>query len=40
MIIFGSILIIATLFMPRGIIFPMIEHLVPSRWRTRHVGAA
>jgi len=40
MIIFGTILIVATLFMPRGIIFPLIEHLVPSRWRTRHVRAA
>lgn len=40
MIIFGAILIIATLFMPRGIIFPVIEHLVPARWRTRRVTAA
>lgn len=35
MIIFASILIAATLFMPRGIIFPLVEHLVPQRWRTR-----
>jgi branched-chain amino acid transport system permease protein len=34
MIIFAVILIVATLFMPRGIIFPLVEHLVPRRWRT------
>ncbi len=37
MIIFATILIVATLFMPRGIIFPLVEHLLPQRWRTRHV---
>ena len=40
MIIFAAILIVATLFMPRGIVFPLVEHLVPERWRTRHVGTA
>ena len=40
MIIFATILIVATLFMPRGIVFPLIEHLVPARWRTRDAGAA
>ena len=34
MVIFATILIVATLFMPRGIIFPLVEHLVPQRWRT------
>jgi branched-chain amino acid transport system permease protein len=29
MVIFATILIVATLFMPRGIIFPLVEHLVP-----------
>ena len=40
MIIFAGILIITTLFMPKGIIFPLIEHLVPRRWRTGNVDAA
>jgi branched-chain amino acid transport system permease protein len=40
MIIFAAILIVATLFMPRGIVFPLVEHLVPERWRTRHAGTA
>ena len=40
MIVFSIILIVTTLFMPRGIIFPVIEHLVPKRWRTRHVDPA
>lgn len=39
MIIFATILIVATLFMPRGIIFPLVEHLLPQRWRTRHASA-
>lgn len=39
MIIFATILILATLFMPRGIIFPLVEHLLPQRWRARHVPA-
>ena len=38
MILFAAILIVATLFMPRGIIFPLVEHLVPRRWRTGHAG--
>ena len=33
MVIFAVILVVATLFMPRGIIFPLVEHLVPRRWR-------
>ena len=40
MVIFATILIAATLFMPRGIVFPLIEHLLPARWRTRDAGAA
>ena len=40
MIIFAAVLVVATLFMPRGIIFPLVEHLVPARWRTRHVRSA
>ena len=40
MIIFATILIVATLFMPRGIVFPLVEHLLPARWRTRDAGAA
>ena len=40
MVIFATILIVATLFMPRGIVFPLIEHLLPARWRTRDAGAA
>jgi len=40
MIIFATILIVATLFMPRGIVFPLIEHLLPARWRTRDAGTA
>lgn len=37
MIIFSVILIATTLFMPQGIIVPVLEHLVPKRWRTRDV---
>ncbi len=33
MVLFATILILATMFMPRGIVFPVIEHLVPRRWR-------
>ena len=40
MIVFATILILAALFMPRGIIFPLIEHLVPRRWSSRHATAA
>jgi branched-chain amino acid transport system permease protein len=40
MITFAAILIVATLFMPRGIIFPLVEHLVPKRWRAHHAGTA
>jgi len=39
MIIFATILVAATLFMPRGIIFPLVEHLLPRRWTHRHVVA-
>jgi ABC-type branched-subunit amino acid transport system permease subunit len=39
MIIFATILILATLFMPQGIVFPLVAHLLPQRRRTRHVGA-
>jgi branched-chain amino acid transport system permease protein len=38
MVIFATILVVATLFMPRGIIFPLVEHLVPRRWRKNHAG--
>lgn len=34
MVIFATILIVATLFMPRGIVFPLVEHLVPQRWKS------
>lgn len=40
MVIFATILVVATLFMPRGIIFPLVEHLVPRRWRERHGRAS
>jgi len=40
MVIFATILVVATLFMPRGIIFPLVEHLVPRRWRPGHARAA
>jgi branched-chain amino acid transport system permease protein len=36
MVLFASILVLATMFMPRGVIFPVIEHLVPVRWRNKH----
>lgn len=39
MVIFAAILVLATMFMPRGIIFPLVELLVPRRWRKSH-GAA
>jgi len=35
MALFATILIIATMFMPRGIIFPLLEHVVPARWRNK-----
>ena len=38
MVIFATILILATMFMPRGIIFPVIETLVPrllGHWRAK-----
>lgn len=35
MVLFATILIVATMFMPRGIIFPLVEHLVPARWKNR-----
>ena len=40
MVIFASILIVTTLFVPRGIVFPLVEYLVPKRWRTRDANAA
>jgi branched-chain amino acid transport system permease protein len=39
MVIFATILVVATLFMPRGIIFPLVEHLVPRRWSKGYVRA-
>lgn len=39
MITFAAILIVATLFMPRGIVFPLVEQLLPQRWRPRHARA-
>lgn len=36
MVLFASILVLATMFMPRGVIFPLIENLVPRRWRNKH----
>jgi branched-chain amino acid transport system permease protein len=35
MVLFAAILIVATMFMPRGIIFPLVEHVVPARWRNK-----
>jgi len=40
MIVFATILILAALFMPRGIIFPLIEHLVPRRWSSKDAAAS
>jgi branched-chain amino acid transport system permease protein len=40
MIIFATILIVATLFMPKGIIYPLVTHLVPRRWRLSDARAA
>ena len=40
MLIFATILILATLFMPRGIIFPVVEQLIPYLSRLRHGRAA
>jgi len=40
MVIFATILIVSTLFMPRGIIFPLVEHLLPHRGRKSHDSAA
>ena len=40
MITFATILILATLFMPRGIIFPLVAHLLPRPRRLRNAGAA
>lgn len=39
MVIFATILVVATMFMPRGIIFPLVELLAPRRWR-KSDGAA
>jgi branched-chain amino acid transport system permease protein len=36
MLIFATILILATLFMPRGIIFPLVENLMPRLTRLRY----
>lgn len=40
MIVFATILIVATIFMPKGIIFPLITQLVHRRWRPRSDHAA
>lgn len=40
MIVFATILIVATLFMPQGIIFPLVNHLLPRQWRLRNARAA
>jgi branched-chain amino acid transport system permease protein len=40
MLIFATILIVATLFMPRGIIFPLVETLLPRLMRLRHGRAS
>lgn len=39
MVIFATILILATLFMPRGIVYPLLTLLVPRRWRVRNASA-
>lgn len=40
MVIFAAILIVATLYMPRGIVFPLVEKLLPRLQRPPHAGAA
>jgi branched-chain amino acid transport system permease protein len=40
MIAFATILIVATLFMPKGIIYPLVTHLVPRRRRLPDARAA
>jgi branched-chain amino acid transport system permease protein len=40
MITFATILIVATLFMPKGIIYPLVAHHVPRRWRLPDARAA
>ena len=40
MVIFSVILIVAALFMPRGVIFPLVEHVVPRRWRKNNAVTA
>jgi len=40
MITFATILIVATLFMPKGIVYPLVAYLVPRRWRLSDAHAA
>jgi branched-chain amino acid transport system permease protein len=41
MVIFAAILIAATLYMPRGIVLPLVEHLLPRlAWRRTPSAAA
>jgi branched-chain amino acid transport system permease protein len=40
MITFAAILIVATLFMPKGIIYPLVAHLLPRQWRLSDARAA
>jgi branched-chain amino acid transport system permease protein len=40
MITFAAILVAATLFMPRGIVFPLLSHLLPRERRLRNARAA
>ena len=39
MVIFAAILIVATLYMPRGIVFPLVAKLMPRPPRTPYAGA-
>jgi branched-chain amino acid transport system permease protein len=39
MIVFATILIIATLFMPKGIVFPLVTYLLPRHRRLRNARA-
>jgi branched-chain amino acid transport system permease protein len=40
MVVFAAILIVAALYMPRGLVFPVVEKLLPRLQRPPHAGAA
>jgi len=39
MIVFATILIVATLYMPKGIVFPLVTHLLARQGRPRNASA-